>query len=169
MPSLRVPEPSSPAITKSMKSNRSSGTKPELAVRRYLREAGYPGYRLNWKKAPGKPDICYPGRKVAIFVNGCFWHRCPRCNLPLPKSHVEYWSEKLRRNVDRDRREISELESEGWTVIVIWECEVKEDLPKAVARITSVLSERLSRRIRSPVLCLTPEPVLSATLSIIAK
>ena len=117
-----------------MKSNKSKGTSPELLVRRALREAGYPGYRLNWKKAPGKPDICYPGRRVAIFVNGCFWHRCPRCNLPMPKHNSEFWAEKFERNVERDRRDREELAAQGWTVVDIWECELKEDFDGCVAR-----------------------------------
>ena len=123
---------------KSMKANKCKDTKPELTVRRALREAGYPGYRLQWK-VPGRPDICYPGRRVAIFVNGCFWHRCPRCNLSLPEHNREYWQEKFERNVERDRRDKEVLESMGWTVIVVWECEVKKGLDEVIGRIVSVL------------------------------
>lgn len=125
---------------KSMKSNKRKDTKPELVVRKALREAGYPGYRLQWKIS-GRPDICYPGRRVAIFVNGCFWHRCPHCNLPLPEHNREFWKEKFDRNQERDRRDITELESEGWTVITVWECEIKKDLPGVVERIVSALGE----------------------------
>lgn len=110
-----------------MKSNKCKDTGPEIAARRMLREIGYPGYRLNWKKAPGRPDIAYPGHKLAIFINGCFWHRCPFCDLPLPRSHEEYWREKFRRNVERDAEKKEELESSGWTVIVIWECQLKKE------------------------------------------
>ena len=110
-----------------MQANKSKNTKPELLVRRALREAGLPGYRLHWKACPGKPDICYPGRKVAIFVNGCFWHRCPRCNPSVPKRNVEFWEAKFQRNVERDRRALAELEAMGWTSVVIWECELKRD------------------------------------------
>jgi DNA mismatch endonuclease (patch repair protein) len=99
-------------------------TKPELIVRRMLREMGFPGYRLQWKKAPGHPDIAYPGRKIAIFVHGCFWHRCPVCNLPMPRSHVEFWETKFSRNVENDKRHVRELEDLGWRVITIWECEL---------------------------------------------
>ena len=122
----RSPVASSEAVSKSMRSNKGRDTGPELKVRRMLRDMGYPGYRLNWKKAPGKPDITYPGRKIAIFVNGCFWHRCPNCALSLPKSHTEFWKAKFDRNVERDRRNIDDLESEGWRVLVIWECEIKK-------------------------------------------
>ncbi len=72
-----VPPASSEAVRHSMQGNRSKNTKPELLVRRYLREAGLTGYRLQWKGAAGRPDIAFPGRRVAIFVHGCFWHRCP--------------------------------------------------------------------------------------------
>jgi DNA mismatch endonuclease (patch repair protein) len=110
-----------------MQANKSKDTKPELKVRRALREAGLPGYRLHWKKAPGKPDICYPGRKVAIFVNGCFWHRCPHCDLPLPKSNVDFWEAKFRRNRERDERDHLLLLQGGWTVVVVWECRLGKD------------------------------------------
>lgn len=109
-----------------MQANKSKNTKPELRVRAALRSAGLSGYRLHWKKAPGKPDICYPGRKIAIFVNGCFWHRCPHCALPLPKSNVDFWMAKFSRNVARDERDQRLLAKEGWTVLVIWECHLKK-------------------------------------------
>jgi len=109
-----------------MQGNKSKDTKPELKVRKLLRDAGFSGYRLQWKKAPGRPDIAYPGRKIAIFVNGCFWHRCPKCNLPTPKTNPEYWEEKFCRNVKRDKQKVKELEEAGWTVFVIWECELKK-------------------------------------------
>lgn len=111
----------------SMQGNKSRNTKPELLVRQRLREAELTGYRLQWKKAPGKPDIAFPGRKIAIFVNGCFWHRCPHCNPSVPKRNTEFWEAKFRRNVERDRRAIAELEEMGWTTITIWECELKRD------------------------------------------
>lgn len=123
---------------KSMKANKRKDTKPELKLRTALREAGYPGYRLQWK-VPGRPDICYPGRKVAIFVNGCFWHRCPHCNLPLPEHNREFWKEKFERNVERDLRDVAELESMGWTVITVWECEMKKHPEETLERIVDVL------------------------------
>lgn len=112
---------------RSMQGNKRRDTKPELLVRRRLRAAGLPGYRLQWKKAPGRPDIAYPGRKVAIFVNGCFWHRCPRCRPAVPKRNTTFWEAKFRRNVERDARAIAELEELGWKPIIIWECELRRD------------------------------------------
>ena len=108
-----------------MQANKSKNTKPELKVRAALREAGLGGYRLHWKAAPGKPDVSYPGKRVAIFVNGCFWHRCPFCSTRSPKSNVEFWEEKFARNRARDERDVDELVRDGWTVLVVWECRLK--------------------------------------------
>lgn len=133
------PEPTSDAVTRSMKGNRARDTKPELQLRRLLREAGYPGYRLHWKKAPGRPDIAYPGRRIAIFVNGCYWHRCPHCQPPTPKSHAEFWNRKFELNQERDARKKHELEEAGWTVVVVWECELTRTPDDVVRRIARIL------------------------------
>ncbi len=85
------------AVRKSMQGNKRRDTKPELLVRQRLRAAGLTGYRLDWAKAPGRPDIAFPGRKIAIFVNGCYWHRCPHCNPSMPSKNVEFWEAKFRR------------------------------------------------------------------------
>lgn len=116
----------SAATRKSMQGNKAKNTKPELLVRKALREAGLGGYRLHWKKAPGHPDITYPGRKIAIFVNGCFWHRCPTCKPSAPANNGDFWEEKFERNIARDARDQAALEAAGWKVIVIWECELKK-------------------------------------------
>jgi len=151
MSQLPTPPPaSSPATRKTMQANRGKNTKPELELRRLLREAGYPGYRLHWKKAPGHPDIAYPGRKVAIFVNGCFWHRCPHCNPSLPKTNTDFWKAKFASNTERDSRVEALLAADGWTVMTVWECRIDE----GVGRIVSVLHEASSSR-RAP----SPEPV----------
>ena len=124
-----------------MKGNVRSGTKPELELRRLLREAGFPGYRLNWKKAPGSPDIAYPGRKVAIFVNGCFWHRCPHCSPATPRSHGDFWERKFARNQERDRRKTRELQAAGWRVTTVWECELRKEPGNVVMRVHSLLCD----------------------------
>lgn len=134
--------PQKEGVRKCMKSNKSKGTAPELVVRKALRNAGYPGYRLNWKKAPGKPDICYPGRKIAIFINGCFWHRCPKCNLPMPKHNSEYWIPKLEKNVQRDQKNRTLLESEGWEVIIIWTCDLKKKPEEMINQIIDCLKRK---------------------------
>ena len=119
---------------KCMQGNKGANTKPEQVVRTMLRDMGYPGYRLQWKAAPGRPDIAYPGRKLAIFVNGCFWHRCPVCNLPTPQSNVEYWEAKFKRNVERDAENRAALEEAGWTVVTLWEHDLKKDARPQTSR-----------------------------------
>lgn len=130
---LPNPPPTSEAVRKSMTGNRARDSKPELLVRRFLREAGLPGYRLHWKKAPGRPDIAYPGRKIAIFVNGCYWHRCPHCQPSSPKTHSDFWERKFELNLERDARKTAQLRAEGWTVLTIWECQLKQD-PDGVSK-----------------------------------
>ena len=129
-----MPPEVSEATRHVMQANRSKNTKPELLVRHALREAGLPGYRLHWKKAPGKPDVCFPGRRVAVFVNGCYWHRCPYCALPLPKTNVEFWEAKFSRNRARDERDQQLLLSQGWKVLVVWECRLKGERFDATMR-----------------------------------
>jgi DNA mismatch endonuclease (patch repair protein) len=124
-----------------MQSNRSRDTGPELALRRLLRDAGYPGYRLHWKAVPGHPDIAYPGRKIAIFVNGCFWHRCPLCNPPSPKSNAEFWEAKFASNQERDKRKTQSLQALGWAVVVVWECQLQRTPELVVAQVLQVLKE----------------------------
>ena len=127
---LKAPPASSEAVRNTMLANRATNTGPERVVRRMLRQAGHPGYRLHWRiddeegRYICRPDITYPGRKLAIFVHGCFWHRCPRCALGLPKSNVDYWSEKFERNVERDRIKEAALLDRGWWVHTIWECDL---------------------------------------------
>ena len=134
------------AIRKSMQGNKRANTRPEMLVRQRLREAGLTGYRLQWKKAPGRPDIAFPGRKVAIFVNGCFWHRCPHCHPSVPKRNTMFWEEKFRRNVARDQQAIADLEALGWTAITIWECELKRD--KIDATMERVVEQVRSAKVR---------------------
>ncbi|MDD5493756.1 MAG: very short patch repair endonuclease [Dehalococcoidia bacterium] len=105
---------------------KSKDTRPELVVRRLCRELSHKGYRLHRKDLPGKPDIAFIGRKVALFVHGCFWHGHD-CHgrVRHPKSNQYYWRSKIDRNVARDVENIAALETLGWRVIVIWECETK--------------------------------------------
>ena len=133
------PAPSSSGTTTSMKGNKGKDTRPELLARRLLREAGHPGYRLHWRKAPGRPDIAYPGRKVAIFINGCYWHRCPYCDPPMPKAHYDFWNAKFLATKERDAQQAAALEEAGWRVITVWECELRVDPERAIAAITKLL------------------------------
>lgn len=105
---------------------RGRDTAPELFVRGILRELGV-GYRLHDKTLPGRPDIVMKGRRKAIFVNGCFWHRHPRCRFSYePKSRIAFWSEKFAGNVARDVRNQTALHDRGWGILVIWECETAD-------------------------------------------
>lgn len=108
---------------------RSKDTAPEKKVRSLLHQAGY-RFRLHDAKLPGKPDIVLKQYKTTLFVNGCFWHQHPGCKRATsPNSNKEYWEPKLRRNVQRFKQVKRQLEREGWTVVVVWECETKDLLP----------------------------------------
>lgn len=131
----RAPIPESETTSRVMSANRGKDTSPEKTLRMALRDGGLSGYRLHWKGAPGRPDIAYPGKKLAIFVHGCYWHRCPNCDLSMPKSHTGFWAEKFERNRERDSRKVKELEAEGWRTLVVWECELQENLADVVKRI----------------------------------
>ena len=100
-------------------------TKPEEIVRKYLFSQGF-RYRKNDKRLPGKPDIVLPKYKVAVFVNGCFWHKHEGCRYFVwPGSNTEFWKEKIEGTVKRDKRQKAELIAAGWRVLIIWECELK--------------------------------------------
>lgn len=104
---------------------RSTNSKPEEIVRKYLFSKGF-RYRKNVKKLPGCPDIVLPKYKTVIFVNGCFWHKhdCPR--FVWPSSNQDYWIPKIQRNIERDRLNVAELQKKGWHIITVWECELKK-------------------------------------------
>lgn len=107
-----------------MRAIRAKDTKPELVVRRALRQAGFTGYRLHRRDLPGKPDIAFIGRKKAILVHGCFWHGhdC-REGLRRPRARQEYWLPKISGNQIRDERHQANLRAQGWSILVVWECE----------------------------------------------
>ena len=112
--------------TERMRRIGSRDTSIELSVRRLLYRLGY-RYRLHYPRLPGRPDLAFPGRKKAIFVNGCFWHQHEGCRSGQPpKSRQDFWIPKLRKNVERDQRQQGELSRLGWRSLVIWECELKD-------------------------------------------
>lgn len=104
---------------------RSVDTKPEMAVRRMIHGMGY-RYRLHCQDLPGKPDLVFRSRRAVVFVHGCFWHRHESCPLArLPKTKLDFWLTKLEGNRARDARKVAALEQQGWRVLVVWECELK--------------------------------------------
>ena len=108
-----------------MRAVKGRDTTPELAVRRILRAAGI-GYRLGGRGLPGRPDLVMPGRRVAVFVHGCFWHGhdCAR-GARQPKANADYWSAKIGRNRARDAATLTALARAGWRVVTVWECGMK--------------------------------------------
>ncbi len=106
---------------------RSTGTKPEEIVRKYLFSKGL-RYRKNVKILPGKPDIVFSKYKTVVFVNGCFWHGHQNCRyFVMPKSHTEYWESKIKSNITRDKTTYDSLSALGWNLLIVWECELKKD------------------------------------------
>jgi DNA mismatch endonuclease, patch repair protein len=136
----RPPPPSSPRVSAVMKGNRGRETSVELALRKALWSAGLRGYRTNYARIPGRPDITYVGRRVAIFTHGCFWHRCPQHAKSLPRSHREYWKLKFKLNRQRDVRKVEQLRALGWNVVILWECEIREKIADSVVRVSHALN-----------------------------
>lgn len=100
----------------------------EMAVRRYANSMGH-RYRLHRKDLPGTPDLVFPSKKKVILVHGCFWHYHEGCRYAtVPKTRTSFWIEKFRRNQERDKRIIEHLSRLGWVTLVIWECEVKQNI-----------------------------------------
>lgn len=113
--------------SKNMSLIRGKDTKPEIIVRKFLHSNGF-RYSLHRKDLPGKPDIVLPKWKTVIFVNGCYWHRHKNCKMAsTPKTNTFFWKQKFLANVKRDKINYNDLESLGWKVIVVWECEVKNN------------------------------------------
>lgn len=111
-------------------------TKPEVALRKSLWGIGY-RYRIR-NRLPGKPDLLFSSLRTVVFIDGCFWHKCPD-HFVYPKNRAQFWLDKINGNVARDQRNNESLRSEGWQVVRIWEHEIKESLEDAVARVVEVL------------------------------
>lgn len=111
--------------SRNMAAIKGKDTKPEMIVRKYLFSRGL-RFRVQVRKLPGTPDIVLPKYKTAIFVNGCFWHGHEGCKyFRLPKSNVEFWKEKIERNIERDKESMQALFDLGWKVVRVWECELR--------------------------------------------
>jgi DNA mismatch endonuclease, patch repair protein len=136
----RSPLPEKESISRVMSSIKNKNTKPELKLRKALWDNGIKGYRLHWKKAPGRPDIAFPRKKIALFVNGCYWHRCPFCKPLIPRSHSKFWIEKFERNIKRDQIKIDQLKEKGWKSLTIWECQLNDNIMLYVEKIKDMLA-----------------------------
>ena len=134
-----MPEPKSRQVSEQMRKMPTRNSKPELLIRTQLHAKGL-RYRLHRKDLPGKPDIVFGPSKVAVFVDGCFWHNCPEHGT-IPKNNREWWKEKFQRNRERDIRKDRQLKEMGWLPIHVWE---HEDPDTAARNIDQLVKERLN-------------------------
>ncbi len=123
--------------SKIMSRIKSRGTGPEMALRRGLWHRGL-RYRVQYGKE--RIDIAFPGKKVAVFVDGCFWHSCP-VHGNMPKSNVGYWKPKLEKNIERARAKDARLQQGGWVVLHFWEHEVNSDAASCISKVEGILSD----------------------------
>jgi DNA mismatch endonuclease (patch repair protein) len=133
--------------SENMRAIRGKDTKPELEVRRLVHGLGY-RFRLHRADLPGKPDLVFPARRKVIFVNGCFWHSHACKSGLTPNTNRDFWLPKLSQNKTRDARNLDALTLQGWKVLVIWECELK-DTPALCLTVRRFLGNR--KRTSKPV------------------
>ena len=127
--------------SKVMSRVRSRDTKPEWILRCGLHRLGF-RHRLKNSHLPGSPDLVFPKFHAAVFVHGCYWHRHPGCkDASTPKSNVDFWKKKFAENVERDRRNIRELENHGWRILVVWECELTRKAVETIHRVANWLNQ----------------------------
>lgn len=118
---------------------RGKNTGPEVKLRKLLWSQGIRGYRIHLNLL-GKPDIVFTKKKIAIFIDGCFWHKCPVC-FQEPETRKEFWMKKIQSNVDRDKKVDERLKDDGWTVFRFWEHDVRKK-PDAVVKVISKMIEK---------------------------
>lgn len=146
-PSPDYPHPSSAAATATMKANRRVDTGPEQAVRSILHRRGYRFRKDHPVVVPGRlrvrPDIVFPRERLAVFIDGCFWHACPEHRAKRPVANAAYWHAKFERNVARDRKVERELRAAGWRVVRIWEHVPPDQAAEQVASEATRLRSKL--------------------------
>ncbi|ACL23394.1 very short patch repair endonuclease [Chloroflexus aggregans] len=125
---------------KTMQAVKGKGTRLEKRLWAMLAGLGLKGWKKNADNIVGKPDVAFLNQRIAIFIDGCFWHGCPYCKRKLPKTNREYWERKINRNIELARLHDEQLQREGWIVIRIWEHEMA-DIEKVRARIRNLLSD----------------------------
>jgi len=116
---------------------KSRDTRPEMKVRSALHRAGY-RYRLHRSDLPGNPDLTFPRFRLVLFVHGCFWHRHGCKRTTMPASNLEFWSNKFRRTMERDRKALKELKETGWATTVIWECQIEAGIGRLIKMLTGI-------------------------------
>jgi DNA mismatch endonuclease (patch repair protein) len=134
----RAPIPEEESISKVMSAIKAKNTRPERLLCKYLEEHGLKNFQRNVRDLPGTPDVCFMDKKLAIFIHGCFWHGCPHCNLKQPKTHTDFWKNKIIKNKERDKQKTAELMDLGWEVMEIWECELKKDISSFLLDVTNI-------------------------------
>lgn len=118
---------------------KSKDTKPEVTLRSAIFSLGF-RYKLHVSDLPGKPDMVFSKKKIAVFIHGCFWHLHKECrDGRFPKSKLEYWKPKLQKNVERDKKNRESLQKSGWKVVTVWECEINRNLDKAANHVVKAL------------------------------
>lgn len=143
-PDEHPPAPLSEDVRQRFKRQKTRDTAPEVALRRELHALGL-RYRVDVPVLPDvrrRPDVVFPARRVAVFVDGCFWHRCPVHAIP-PKNNASWWAAKLQRTVDRDRDTDARLDAANWAVVRVWEY---EDPQEAASRVRQVVTARATGR-----------------------
>jgi len=144
----RAPVASSATVRRVMQANRSGDTGPEVRLRSTLHRLGF-RFRKDHRPVPElkcKADIVFPSIRLCVFVDGCYWHRCPK-HFSTPKANSEWWDEKINANCERDALQTRELKKRGWKVIRVWEHQVSgATLDVTVSEIRNVLSKRLARK-----------------------
>jgi len=115
-------------------------TKPEKLLRSALFKLGY-RFRIHQKNLPGKPDIVLTKYKTAIFVHGCFWHYHKDCKEGrIPSTNTKFWQNKLSKNIERDLKNIQNIETLGWKVAVVWECEIEKEIENALTKLVALFN-----------------------------
>ena len=135
------PTATTAAVKSAMKGNRSTNTFPERVMHKALFGLGISDF-VTHHELPGSPDIAFVSEQVAVFVHGCFWHRCPHCAPHFPSSNLSYWRAKFARNRARDKAVVRRLKELGWRVVVVWECRLLTNPLRQAQRVRSTLGNR---------------------------
>ena len=138
-----TPVPLNTTVSAQMQRMPRSSSGPEMLIRRELHSRGL-RFRVNHPRLPGRPDIAFTAARIAVFIDGCFWHSCPDHSV-LPKNNRDWWRSKLERNVERDREKDAQLEKLGWTVVHVWEHEEPLEAADAIEQIWRSIRHRCGR------------------------